>query len=240
MTPYRERGRRMSTVLKAVRTAAKNSAALEGDWFATLPRRVAVLSEVAQEIMSGHGLELEVEGPRPAPGNLIACNHLSYLDPLVILAIVPAMPIAKGEVARWPMIGQGAKDLGVLFHERTRVEQGATVLRRMVRALRAGISVLNFPEGTTSFGEMLLPFKRGMFGVARIAGAPVVPTRLSFDDRAMCWVGDQSFLPHYLDFVGRPVTQGQLRFGEPIDPRAFARAEDLSAAVEAAMTRLAV
>jgi lyso-ornithine lipid O-acyltransferase len=240
MTSIRKRGRRVSTVVKGVRTAAANSAGLEGDWFETLPQRVATLSRVAQEIMAGHGLELEVEGARPEVGSLIACNHLSYLDPLIILAEAPAVPIAKGEVAKWPLIGQGAQDLGVLFHERTRVEQGATVLRRMVRALQAGISVLNFPEGTTSFGELLLPFKRGMFGVARIAGAPVVPTRLAFDDREMCWVGDQSFLPHYLHFVARPVTRGQLRFGEPIDPRAFSRAEDLSAAVEAAMTQLAV
>ncbi|MEM1023636.1 MAG: lysophospholipid acyltransferase family protein [Myxococcota bacterium] len=229
----------MSTVWSGVRTAARTRAALEGAWIETLPERIKVLAQVSREIMEGHQVELEVEGPQPRAGSLIACNHLSYLDPLIIMAVVPAMPIAKGEVADWPLIGAGARDTGVVFHQRTRVEQGATVLRQMIRALRAGVSVLNFPEGTTSFGEMLLPFKRGMFGVARIAEAPVVPSHLCFDDRTMCWVGDQGFVPHYLDLLSRPVTRGRLVFGEPIDPRAYPSAEALSHASLSAMKALA-
>lgn len=204
----------------------------------SLKERCEGFSGLARRVLDNHGVVMEVRGPRPRPGSMIACNHLSYLDPLIVVAQCPSVPVAKSEVESWPVIGAAGRDAGVLFNERSNIHQGASVLRGMRRAIEVGVSVLNFPEGTTSFGETLLPFKRGMFGVARITCAPVVPTVLRFDDVKMCWVGDMGFVPHYLDLIRRPVTKGVIVHGDPIDSREFDSAEALSAATAAAMYAL--
>src|SRR6185436_14021215 len=99
-------------------------------------------------------------------------NHLSYLDPIVIGAQIPVAPIAKGEVASWPLIGSVASSLNGIFVDRSSVMSRARALRRAHALLRAGVSILNFPEGTTTDGSRLLPFHRGIFGLAQIARVP--------------------------------------------------------------------
>jgi 1-acyl-sn-glycerol-3-phosphate acyltransferase len=86
-------------------------------------------------------------------------------------------------------------------------------LRSGLRALQKGVSVLGFPEGTTS-RDQVLPFQRGLFGLARIARVPMVPIALRYDDPAAAWVGDEWFLPHYVRTAMRPETRATLRIGE--------------------------
>ncbi|MBK7156884.1 MAG: 1-acyl-sn-glycerol-3-phosphate acyltransferase [Sandaracinaceae bacterium] len=74
------------------------------------------------------------------------------------------------------------------------------------------MSVLTFAEGTTTSGRGVLPFRRGIFGAARIARVPVVPMALRYEDPELPWVGSQSFLPHYLRTASKPVTHVHLHF----------------------------
>jgi 1-acyl-sn-glycerol-3-phosphate acyltransferase len=163
-----------------------------------LDARARRMARGMARICRAHEIECRVEGEVPRSACVVVSNHLSYLDPVVILPRVPALPIAKGEVAHWPLLGRHGHACGVLFVSRSQPGSRVRTLRRAVTALRAGVSVLNFPEGTTTDGTRLLPFQRGIFGAARIAGVPVVPVALGYDDPALCWTGDASFLPHYL------------------------------------------
>jgi 1-acyl-sn-glycerol-3-phosphate acyltransferase len=74
------------------------------------------------------------------------------------------------------------------------------------------VSVLIFPEGTTTHGDRVLPFKRGSFGVAALAGVPVVPVALRYESAAAAWVGDDTFLPHYMRTVAKPYTRVSVDF----------------------------
>nr|MBS0019499.1 1-acyl-sn-glycerol-3-phosphate acyltransferase [Gammaproteobacteria bacterium] len=80
---------------------------------------------------------------------------------------------------------------------------GAEVLRRSLRVLQQGVSVLNFPEGTTTLGNAVLPFRRGIFGLAPITGVPVIPIALRFEPPGMAWVGNAYFVSHCLPAFGR-------------------------------------
>ena len=71
-----------------------------------------------------------------------------------------------------------------------------------------------FPEGTTSAGDCVLPFKRGIFGVARRLGVPVVPVALRYDSPSDCWIGSENFLSHYVRTVG-----GRRSTADPITER---------------------
>mgnify|MGYP000241441225 FL=1 len=98
---------------------------------------------------------------------------------------------------------------------------GAAALLRARRFLELGANVLAFPEGTTTFGDELLPFKRGLFGLARLLDRPVVPIALSFERRELCWVGDELFVPHYVRTSSQASWRVGLHFGQPMDPRRY-------------------
>lgn len=183
----------------------------------------------AKTILHVHGVDVRGAGREPAGPCVVVANHLSYLDPLVVCAITPCIAVAKGETRAWPLIGRGLSALGVVFVQRGDAHSGAIALRRGWHALRAGATVLNFPEGTTTDGRTVGPFKRGIFGLARLAGVPVVPARVTYDDDRVPWFGGQTFAPHYWRLAGVARVGARVRFGEPLsadpgeDADSFAR-----------------
>lgn len=205
---------------------------------ATSLRRRDYLAHVAATMCSLHGVRISVAGelPRVGPAIMVA-NHVSYLDPLLVMSVVPTLAIAKHEVGAWPILGEFARGLDLLLVDRARAHSGARVLLRAKTLLERGVSILVFPEGTTTCGEQVLPFKRGMFGLAARLGLPVVPIALRYADTRMAWVGDASFLPHYLATTTRERLEAQLEFGAPMHAHRGEAAEQFAARVREAMCR---
>lgn len=189
--------------------------------------RAALLQRTAKELCLLHAVRARVIGALPAPPFVLVANHVSYIDPLLLAALTPCTAIAKQEIGGWPLIGERARELGVMLVDRARPQSGARVLRGALRALRHGVPVLNFPEGSTTRGEQVLPFRKGIFGVARLAGVPIVPVAVTYEAPEMCWAGDDSFLPHYLRFSSRRDTGASLVIGAPL--RAEGSADELAA-----------
>jgi 1-acyl-sn-glycerol-3-phosphate acyltransferase len=188
-----------------------------------------------------HGIESVVEGPLPTGPCVIVANHLSYVDPLAICVHVQAAPIIKAEVRSWPVAGDILAGFAGLFVDRGDAHSGARVLLRAREYLAHGLSVVGFPEGTTTAGDRVLPFKRGLFGLAKIANVPVVPVAVRFEDPDLAWVGDAPFMPHYMRLLSRDANRVYLRFGDPIDPSRAAHADalaDESHAILRGMARL--
>jgi len=227
MTPKRASragGRAARTLWSTLTTLVAAQVARNEDPCARAARLCAGLAEV----IAIHGVAVAVRGTFPSGPAVLVSNHLSYLDPLVIGALVPCSPIAKGEVRHWPVIGSAARSLGVHFVDRSSAHSGARVLRRAHVVLRAGASILNFPEGTTTDGSTLLPFRRGIFGLARLAAVPVVPIALRFGNRELAWTGGDTFLPHYFRTAARRAPAVHVDVGAPIAAERFASAEELA------------
>jgi lyso-ornithine lipid O-acyltransferase len=186
------------------------------------------LQRVAHELCRVHGFDIRLEGVLPSRPAILIANHVSYVDAPVLASLAPCTVVAKGEIRRWPILGAGAAALGVLFVERGDAHSGALALRQSLRALAAGVSVLGFPEGTTTEGDDVLPFRRGLFGLARIAGVPVVPIAIHYSSPSMRWFGDTWFLPHYLRTAMQPSSLVHVRVGRAIQPATFDSAEDLA------------
>ncbi|MCA9607041.1 MAG: 1-acyl-sn-glycerol-3-phosphate acyltransferase [Myxococcales bacterium] len=182
------------------------------------PEQARRLAWIAENVCALHGVRVVVRGRPPEAPAVLVGNHLGYLDPPALCSVAPAIPIGKRELGSWPGIGERMRDHGVLLVDRDDPYSGARVLRRALRLLRSGVSVLTFPEGTTTRGDEVLPFKRGVFGVARRAAVPVVPVAVRFRPTELCWVGDTWFLPHYLRTTAHPSARVELHFGAPIDP----------------------
>jgi 1-acyl-sn-glycerol-3-phosphate acyltransferase len=196
------------------------------------PREQArALRDGCRAVLRTHGIEVAVDGLPPVGPALLACNHVSWLDPIVVAAHAPCAPISKLDVRGWPVVGPLAGRLGVIFHDRGRPGSGLRVLREAEQALRSQVSLLNFPEGTTTDGAGVLRFHKGLFGVALLLGVPVVPVALRYAPADLAWTGDATFMPHYLRLAARGSSRVRLRFGEPVAANEHADAGALAADV---------
>jgi 1-acyl-sn-glycerol-3-phosphate acyltransferase len=191
--------------------------------------RAALLQHSLHRLTALHGVDVAVEGRRPWGSALLASNHVSWLDPIVLGGLVACVPISKLDVSAWPVVGTLAQQLGVLFVDRGDGHSAMAVLRGAARALADGLAVLNFPEGTTTRGDRVLPFRAGLFSLVRSRGVAVVPVAIAYDPPELAWVGDDAFVPHYLRLAGRARTRATVRFGAPIAPRDVTSGTELAA-----------
>ncbi len=158
--------------------------------------RAQSLQRACQMVCQMHGLTIRLAGNLPTEPAIYVSNHMGYVDPVAICSVTPCSPIAKSEVASWPCIGALARRMNVIFVQRGNTASATRALRLAMHRLEAGVSVLNFPEGTTTRGDML-QFRRGIFGLSALMKVPVVPLALSFDELGLCWVDDDSLIGHY-------------------------------------------
>jgi 1-acyl-sn-glycerol-3-phosphate acyltransferase len=193
--------------------------------------RARALGDGCRAVLAHHGIEAHVDGLPPIGPALLACNHVSWLDPIVVAAFAPCAPIAKLDLRGWPLVGALAGRVGVIFYERGNRSSGREVLREAERALSDGVSLLNFPEGTTTEGAGVAPFQKGLFGLALRLGVPVVPVAIRYQPADLAWTGDATFVPHYLRLAARRRSSVRLRFGEPVRAGQHPTAVDLAAAV---------
>ena len=155
----------------------------------------------SQKMLRLIGIELRVEGTPAAGGSLLALNHISWLDIMVVHAVVPeARFVSKADVKAWPLVSRLVDSAGTLYLERERKRDALRVVHDMAAALRAGQTVAIFPEGTTSTGHGLLPFHANLLQAAIATATPVQPVALRFSDsshavsEAMEFVGATTLL----------------------------------------------
>jgi 1-acyl-sn-glycerol-3-phosphate acyltransferase len=184
--------------------------------------RLAELSRhYAIKICRSHGLRVHMKGKPLDSAAIYVANHLGYIDPLLIVSQAPMFTVSKMEIAGWPILGNAMNASGALFVKRGDIHNAACLLRRAVKLLRSGVSILNFPEGTTTSGKGVLPFHRGFFGIARLIDIPVVPVCIEYLDMSLSWYGDAMFFPHYLKTASKRTIEAQLTFGDPVLPKQF-------------------
>lgn len=138
-------------------------------------------------------------------GSLIVANHMSYVDVLVLAVAYPSLFITSKEIQETPVLGHLAKLGGCFFVERRRslIYPGTKEkeLSQMREMIVEGFNVLLFPEGTSSDGSSVLPFKATFFQLACDTKIPVVPVTLKYLGEArhiVPWYGSMTFVDHLL------------------------------------------
>jgi 1-acyl-sn-glycerol-3-phosphate acyltransferase len=152
--------------------------------FTRRPRWAIALQSLASRLMLAClGCRFVVHGQWPArdgAARLYVANHTSYLDIPLMLAVMNRdfCFVTKRELLDWPIISLITRAGAHIPVARERVESRGAVVARIIKTLRAGRSVLVFPEGTFSHDDRLRPFQPGAFRAALTAGVPVVPVAL--------------------------------------------------------------
>ena len=186
-------------------------------------RRARWLQRVSRRGLRLLGARVRVRGDAPSAG-LIVSNHLSYLDILVIGSMVPAVFVAKDDVLYWPVVGWLGGLVNTIFVDRKRRMSVRRSLAEVRAMLGADVAVTLFPEGTSSDGSSVLPFKTSLFEVAsNHASTPAVvryelPGGRAADE--LCYWRDMTFAPHCWHVLGLRGFTVDLCFGPSRPPTA--------------------
>jgi len=182
----------------------------------------------------------------PGQGAVVA-NHSSWLDIFALNARKRIYFVSKSEVAGWPGIGALARATGTVFIERKpRHARAQTAL--LEARLHAGHKLLFFPEGTSTDGLRVLPFKTTLFASffaeplrAQMQIQPVAVIYRAPRDappRFYGWWGDMAFGPHLLKVLtARRQGAVELHYLDPVRVAAFSDRKALAAALEAEIRR---
>jgi len=178
------------------------------------------------------GIRVRVHGKRSdVTPTLFVCNHVSYLDIEVLGALVPGSFVAKAEVAAWPFFKTLAKAQRTIFVERT-TSKTSTSRDEMMKRLDTGDNLMLFPEGTSSDGTRVLPFRSALFAVAQLRrdDKPIVvqPVAISYTRLdgiplgrywrpLFAWFGDLDLVPHLWQMVCLGETEAVVTFFPPVD-----------------------
>ena len=134
------------------------------------------------------GIQYQHQGLSHDGACLYVSNHRSMLDPLIQLGYIDAFIVSKAEVGRYPILGRGAKETGIILVERENHQSRKTALEAIERKLMSGYAVLIYREGTTHGGEFTGDFKRGAFELAQKNNIPVVPVMIEYPGPDYYWV----------------------------------------------------
>jgi 1-acyl-sn-glycerol-3-phosphate acyltransferase len=162
-------------------------------------------------------IDVQVAGAFPARGLLIS-NHMSYLDILVYSSVAPCVFVSKKEVKSWPVFGPMARMAGTVFIDRSRAADTRRVNSEMQEALSAGAVVVLFPEGTSSDGTGVLPFRPALFDAPVRTGEGITPAHLGYElsdgsaENDVAYWGTMSFFPHLLKLLSKTGVRARIQF----------------------------
>lgn len=151
----------------------------------------------------------------PTPSILMA-NHRSYIDPLIVFSVYPAVIIAKKELGSWPIIGSGLRLLNCLLVDRKNVKNMIETIHKTEQAVNKIGRLVVFPEGTTTAGPLTKNFKAGTFHVAAKNQFPIIPLAMDFKDPKLAWVGNDYFVFHFITKMGKPINRVKVCIGNPL------------------------
>jgi 1-acyl-sn-glycerol-3-phosphate acyltransferase len=219
--------RQLVAVQKLLRVVAH---ILVGAWtirwvFPRLPQaqRDARVQVWARTLLAHLAIKLVVNGNPPTIGPvLLAANHISWLDIVILHAARHCRFVSKSDVQKWPVVSTLADGAGTLYIHRESRRDAMRVVHQMAQYLSASEVLAVFPEGTTGNGAQLLPFHANLLQAAITANAPVQPVALHFADEstgcvsfAPCYVGDDTLWSSLWRTLCTPGVVAVVQFGEP-------------------------
>ncbi len=215
-------------IMIAVLTAAAVLLLLAGRLLALISQaafrrwRLRVFQGWARGLAVIIGMRLVVRGNAPSPPFFLVANHLGYIDIPVLATQVRGVFVSRHDVSDWPVIGFLTRAVGTLFINRELAREVVRLNHLLRAAWQRGEGIIFFPEGTSSAGAEIRPFKSPLLHVAAENHYPVSYASLSYRTPAgeppahlaVCWWGEMTFPDHLFKLLQLPRFEALLTFGD--------------------------
>jgi lyso-ornithine lipid O-acyltransferase len=181
-------------------------------------------------------MKITVDG-RPSKDHPVffISNHLSYADIPVISAVVATSFVSRAEVRGWPLLGLLAKLQSTVFVDRRIRHDAKNQLQNMTSFLQAGHNLVLFPEGTSTDGTQMIPFKSTLLQAAfdlkdELTLQPLTVACVNEDgsQHRYPWYGDMDFPEHVWPFLQVPRFRMRLTFHAPVSVKRFGDRKELA------------
>ncbi len=204
-----------------------------------------------RQICGAVGMRVHVIGAVASRGSngrpvVFVSNHSSWLDILVLGGLLPACFVAKEQVGAWPVVGTIARLGRTIYVRRSRTSTGRE-RDNMVARLAGGDNLVLFPEGTTSDGSRVLPFRSALLSVAELQltqdgkGPIIQPVSIVYDRIAglpigraarplFAWYGDMDIGSHFWRLAQHSGMRASVLMHQPLDPALYSSRKALAAA----------
>lgn len=185
----------------------------------------------SKSLLDDLGFEVKVvgmkENVRPGTNYLVVGNHLSYMDPFVLVSVLPSLFVTSVDMRETPVLGQICEMAGCIFVERRNRTTIEKDIVEMTESLQSGMNVTIYPEGGTTNGLDVGPFKKSLLMSAVFAGVDILPVAIKYTSLdgvpwspeisdQVAWYGDMGFGPHFLNMMKKKQVKVELHFLPPI------------------------
>ncbi len=175
------------------------------------------------------GIKINMNGLPLNKNTLFISNHISYLDIFILGSLVDGLFVAKSEINTWPLINKICSLGRTIFVNRGDFIKVKGQVDKISKSLNSGYSVILFPEGTSSDGSKVLPFKTSLLGIIeghkfknfnlqpisisyiKLDGIPIETKFRPF----FAWFGNMDLLSHAWKFMGLGLSEVEVKFHEP-------------------------
>jgi len=185
--------------------------------FGQVPRRgIGIRQLWGIRSLKAMNVKIEVQAPMPEGAHLFVSNHRNYIDGAVLPRFVPGSIIIKKEVGDWPVLGYGARSSFSIMIDRKDPNSRKQTREEIGKLLKQGYSVTVFPEGTTNAPPGIGELRPGPFQAAMEGGFTIAPIALEYKNPEDAWIGDDTFVRHFLQCFRQKEVRMKLKFGTPV------------------------
>ena len=162
------------------------------------------------------GLKVKVIGNPPEGAGLCVANHRNFIDPFIIIRHTESLPVAKAEIAKYPLIGKGAALTGIIYVDRSSKDSRYSTKEAIKKWVLDGFRVLIYPEGTVNSLDKTAEFKLGSFKIAATNGFKIFPLAIEFQRLTDRWHENTSIMTIFKSILSKPTTNVTLSYGESL------------------------
>ena len=183
--------------------------------------------------------------PNTTSGVMFVANHISWSDIHALNSKITLRFIAKAEIKSWPIFGYLASKANPLFIDRSKKQVAAKIVNVTAASLVAGDNLCFFPEGTTTDGKQVLPFKSSVLQAAIAANSTIWPVAIRYVNSDgsintnMAYAGETGLIESMLEVIKQKNALVELHFLSPIDTTGKDRRQLTQAAYDAIVAKLA-
>lgn len=183
--------------------------------------------------------------PSTTTGVMFVANHISWSDIHALNSKIALRFIAKAEIRSWPVFGYLVEKANTLFIDRSKKQEAAKIVNITAASLKAGDNLCFFPEGTTTDGKQVLPFKSSVLQAAIAANSRIWPVAIRYVNSDgsininVAYAGETSLIDSMHQVIKQKNTLVELHFLSPIDSAGKDRRHLTQAAYDAIVAKLA-